>query len=148
MDQLKDILQQAAKHRFWIAIGVAAILSMSAWIFGTGSLAAEEKKASDSIKAAADGLKPFASGPQKNQPWTDTVKEKTTLLEKDVNASWAKLYERQAPLLDWPGPVKKWFEDDPAWDRKYPDGVDPQQVRDVILEYTQAYPEYVDVVYK
>ncbi|MDB5350851.1 MAG: hypothetical protein JWN86_2098 [Planctomycetota bacterium] len=147
MDQLKEFLNQAVKHRFWVAIGVAALMSLCAYFLGTGAMAEEEKKEAAKIKGAVDGVKKYTSGQVKNKPWTDTVVEKTGLVQKDVIASWIKLYDKQAPLLDWPAPVKKEFED-PAWDRKYPEGVDPQRVRDVILEYTQAYPDYADEIYK
>ena len=66
------------------------------------------------------------------------------MVDADVNVSWQKLYERQAPLLDWPPEVEKPFK---AWGDAWPKDVDPSQIQLVINEYVQVYPEYVKTVY-
>ncbi len=144
MDQLKEALRQAVKYRFWIAVGVSALLFLLAYFTGTGSLAKEEKEGSDQAKAADEGAKKYISGVVKNAPWTQAVTEKTAVLNEDVNAAWRRLYERQAPLLDWPQPVADAFAE---WGEAYPK-IDPSAVTAVILRYTQAYPDYVETVYQ
>lgn len=145
MDQLKEILAQAVKYRFWIAVGIASILPLIAYFAGTGALAEQEQAETAKIKGAYDEVKTFQSGAVKNGDWRKAVEEKTEVLTQDVNASWRKLYQRQAPLLTWPKVVEPVFLE---WGRKYPEGVDPQRVRDVTLDYILAYPAYVDEVYK
>ena len=54
MDQLKEILQQAAKYRFWIAVGIAALLPLIAYFVGTGAIAEEEKAKTGRDQDAAD----------------------------------------------------------------------------------------------
>ena len=144
MDQLKVFLNEAVKHRFWIAIGLSGLLPLIAWFASSGALGEETKAGETKAKSAYDGVKEFVSGSIKNGQWTQKVQEKTKAVEKDVNSSWRKLYARQAPLLSWPERVEPTFLN---WGRNYPEGVDPQRIREIVLEYTQDYPAYVDKVY-
>ena len=73
------------------------------------------------------------------------VEEKTKVVSKDVNIAWKTLYERQAPLLTWPEGVQERFQ---SWGRKWPENVRPQKIELAIVEYIEAYPAYVDMVYK
>ena len=145
MDQLKEFLQQASKHRFWIAIGFAALMPLIAWLVGTGALAEQAKTKEAEIKGANDGAKVFTRGTIQNKDWKDEVEKETNVVAKDVVRSWEKLYSAQEPLLKWPAPVAKTIQE---WGPQYPKGVDIQAVNDAIFEYTQAYDEFVDQVYK
>ena len=145
MDQLKDFLRQASKHRFWIAIGMAALLPLIAFFVGTGALAEQEKTETKKIVDANAGAGKFKTGLVQNNQWKDEVDRRRVELTNDVGKSHEKLYGRQEGLLTWPAAVVKTIQE---WGPKYPPGVDPQLVRDVILEYTQAYDEYVEEVYK
>jgi hypothetical protein len=145
MDQLKDILKQMIKHRFWIAVGISALLPVIAYAIGSGPVKEKAKTTTDSIKAANDGVRKYAQGTVPNVQYKPMVDEKTGELVKDVNASWKKLYARQADLLTWPAAVQDRF---PVWERKWPENVDPGAVQLAIIEYVTAYPKFVTSVYQ
>jgi hypothetical protein len=145
MDQLKEILKQAIKYRFWIAVGVSALLPMIAYLVGSGPI---QKKADDEGKAitsAEKDVKQYASGTIPNGQYKGIVAEKTEELTKDVNDSWKKLYARQAPLLTWPERVQDRFR---TWGRKWPTEVDASTVQLTIIDYVNVYPAFVTEVYK
>ena len=73
------------------------------------------------------------------------MEEKTEILTKDVNSAWKTLYSRQAPLLTWPKPVQQRFRE---WGRQWPTNVAEGAVELAKVDYIEAYPEYVDEVYK
>src|SRR3954470_5040419 len=91
MDQLKDILKQAIKYRFWIAVGVSALLPMIAYFVGVGAVQAEAAKQTGAITSAEKDVKQYASGNVINDQYKPIVAEKTAELTTDVNASWKKL---------------------------------------------------------
>src|SRR5208337_1219707 len=64
---------------------------------------------------------------------------------KDVDSAWKKLYSRQAPLLTWPKTVQQRFRE---WGRKCPTNVAEGAVELAKVDYIEAYPEYVDEVYR
>ena len=66
-------------------------------------------------------------------------------MTKDVNTAWRTLYERQAPLLTWPEGVQERFQ---SWGRQWPEKVNPKKIELAIVDYIEAYPAYVDMVYK
>ena len=145
MDQLKDFLKQAIKHRFWIAVGISVLLPVIAYAVGSGPI---QKKAADetaAIKGAYDGVGKYKSGVVPNAQYKPMVDEKTGELVKDVNASWKKLYARQAPYLNWPASVETRFR---TWERKWPESVDASAVQLAIIEYVTAYPKFVTEVYR
>jgi len=144
MDQLKEFLRQAAKHRFWIAIGVASLLPLIAIFVGVGGMIEQEATESAKIKGADEGAKKYISKTIENKQWKDVVEERTEIVAKDVSRSHEKLYNRQAPLLTWPEAVAENFK---AWGPKHPAGIDPAKIDDIVLTYTQKYPDYVDAVY-
>jgi hypothetical protein len=145
MDQLKDILKQMIKHRFWIAVGISVLLPVIAYAVGSGPIKAKAKAQAESIKGAYDGVSKYKSGTVPNVQYKPLVDERTGELVKDVNASWKKLYARQAPLLTWPSAVQERFQ---TWERKWPENVDPSAVQLAIIEYVTAYPKFVTEVYQ
>lgn len=145
MDQLKEILRQAVKHRFWIAVGVSALLPLIGYFVAAGSLQAETDKETKTIEAAKTRVEPFSNGTHPNKDYAPEVQKRTVVLTKDVNAAWRKLYERQAPLLTWPSEVSERLN---TWGRKWPTGVDDALIADTINSYVLTYDTYVDQVYK
>ncbi|WZO97602.1 hypothetical protein EP7_004644 [Isosphaeraceae bacterium EP7] len=144
MDQIKVYLNLAVKYRFWITMGIAAILPMIAYFVGSGPV---KKAASDKeslIKSASEGVKPYASGSVINAQYTPLLEEKTEALSGDVTKSWEKLYERQKSLLTWPEVVESRFHE---WGNKWPEGVDAQSVQQAINDYVIAYPDQVTSIY-
>ena len=66
-------------------------------------------------------------------------------MTRDVNTAWRTLYDRQAPLLTWPEGVQERFQ---TWGRQWPEKVSPKKVELAIVDYIEAYPAYVNMVYK
>lgn len=145
MDQVKEILRQAIKHRFWIVVGISALLPMIGYALGSGPIKDKTKKETEKIKGAEKGVQAYRSGQIPNDQYKPLVDEKKDLLSKDVNASWKKLYQRQEPFLTWPENVKDKFQ---AWGREWPKDVDPSVVHQTIFDYVLAYRKYVEGVYK
>jgi hypothetical protein len=145
MDQLKDILKQAIKYRFWIAVGISAILPIIAYAAGSGAIQQKAAEETSKIKAADTDVRQYASGVVPNAQYKPIVETKKDELVKDVTASWKKLYERQAPLLTWPKTVEERFR---TWERKWPENTDPGAVQLAIIEYVTAYPKFVTEIYQ
>jgi hypothetical protein len=145
MDQLKEILKQAIKYRFWIAVGVSALLPLIAYFAGVGPIQEKARAEEGAINAAYKDVQQYASGTLPNAQYKQIVSEKTDELSKDVEESWKKLYTRQAPLLTWPDRVHERFT---AWGRKWPDNTDASAVQIAIIDYVNVYPAFVTEVYK
>src|SRR5262249_12839246 len=77
MDQLKEILKQAIKYRFWIAVGLSALLPLIAYFVGVGAVKTQAKAQSDAIEAAEKDVKQYASGNVINDQYQPVVAEKT-----------------------------------------------------------------------
>ncbi|HWE37067.1 MAG TPA: hypothetical protein VG406_10910 [Isosphaeraceae bacterium] len=141
--QLKEILRQMIKYRFWIAIGLAILFPMIAYLASAGEIKDKTDAAAKKVEGAKNGLKSFGPG-FKTRAYSQVVEEKTGDLGKVVDSTWRQLYDRQAPLLDWP----EGFEDTFAkWGRHYPEGVDTSVIQNAIDLYKDAYPKYVTKVY-
>lgn len=145
MDQVKAFLRQCVKHRFWIAVGISALLPMIGYFLGSGTINEATAKAEAEIKGADTEVKKYTSPGLPNDQYVPIVKAKTESLTKDVGATWQKLFEQQEPLLRWPEVVESRFR---AWGRKWPENVDRGVVQQAIYDYTIAYPEFVTKVYK
>ncbi len=144
MDQLKEFVRQAIKYRFWIAVSLAALLSMIAY-FSSGEIQAKSKTLRDTIESSDKGVSPYMSGKPVNADYAKVVSGKTAELTADVDESWKKLYDRQAPLLTWPERVQDRFT---TWGRQWPKDVDSSAVRIAIIDYVGAYQGFVTEVYK
>jgi hypothetical protein len=145
MDQVKEFLRQAIKHRFWIAVGISALLPMIAYAVGSGPIRDEAKKRTDEIDKAEKGVEKYKRKGVTNGQYKPIVDEKKAELAKDVDASWRKLYARQERLLDWPKNVQDRFR---KWGRKWPENEDPSAVELAIIQYEQDYPAFVTKVYQ
>ena len=145
METAKEVLRQMIKYRFWIAIGVAAFFAVIAYFVGAGPIQEEAKQEKDKILAAEKDVKIYQGGGIPTTQYKPIVENKTAVVVKDTNVAWRTLYERQAPLLTWPGEVGARFQ---AWGRAYPDKVSPKTVELVVVDYIEAYPAYVSMVYK
>jgi hypothetical protein len=144
MDQAKEYLRLAIKYRFWIIVGVSALLPIIGYAVVAGDMETKTTTLTGTIKGADSGVKPFQNGIPAVPRWTELAKGKTEVVTDDVNKSWRKLYERQAPLLDWPKDVEEDFK---KWGSGWPKDVDPNKITLVIDAYVQVYPKYVEKVY-
>ena len=148
MDQVKEFLRQAIKYRFWILIGLALLLPTIAYFATAGSIKAETATKAAAAKAAHTDIKKyesFRSGVPFHPEATSLITERTSTATQSINEAWRLLYNKQAPLLDWPPEVADEFT---AWGRQWPENVDDSFVARTILDYIQVYPKYVDNVYQ
>jgi hypothetical protein len=145
MDQVKEYLRLAIKYRFWIVVGVAALMPMIAYAVASGPINKEAEAKKGEIESADKDVKTYASGTVPNEPYKKAVEEKTEVLTDDVNKSWRKLYERQAPLLQWPKEVEAQFKE---WGKNWPKGVAPTVINETIFAYVENYPREVEKVYQ
>ncbi len=145
MDQVKEFLRQCIKYRFWIAVGISALLPMIGYFMGVPSVRADAEKITGEIKKAEKDVKLYTAPGLPNAQYKPIVNEKTQAVAQDVKTSWKKLYARQAPLLTWPEVVDPTIK---AWGRKWPENIDSSTVLGAIVAYMEAYPAEVDKVYK
>jgi hypothetical protein len=145
MEQVKEVLRQLIKYRFWIAVGVAALFGVIAYSVGAGPVREQTKKEVAAIKSAETDVKQYNSPNIPTKDYQPIVEEKTQVLTKDVNAAWKTLYARQAPLLTWPETVQERFR---KWGRQWPETEDAGKVTLAQVDYIAAYKDYVDMVYK
>lgn len=144
MDQLKEFLRQAIKYRFWIVVGVAALLPLAAYFSAHGALTKEYEEGAGAVKSASSDVKQYENGVIPSDEYKTLTDQRTESLTKDINQAWKILYDQQAPLLTWPEEVSERFM---AWGRKWPENVDAAAVQQAILDYIQVYPRQVDTVY-
>ena len=144
MDQLKVYLKLAAKYRFWIAFGISLLLPVIGFVVGAGAIEAETTKREAEIKAAKTEVVKYKSGTLVNNQYQPLATTKKDALAQEVDATWRRLFASQEPLLKWPVAVQDRFR---KWGRKYPANVDKRQVMSTVIDYTVAYPEFVQKIY-
>ena len=145
MEQVKEVVRQLIKYRFWIAISAAALFGLIAYFMGAGPVQELAKKETATIKTAEKEVKNYTSTDIPTKDYKPLVQEKTGILTKDVNTAWKTLYDRQAPLLTWPETVQERFR---KWGRDWPKDEDAGKVTLAQIDYIAAYNDYVDMVYK
>ena len=145
MDQVKEILRQIARYRFWISVCVAALLSVGAYVVGSGPVKSQTEAEIGKISSAAKDVQQYTSPTTPTRDFQPVVEKKTAILTKDVDKAWQNLYDRQAPLLTWPETVAERFK---KWGRNWPEDVAAGAVQLAIVDYVEAYPEYVESIYK
>ena len=148
-EQVKEVVRQLIKHRFWIAVSFAALFAVIAYYMGSGPVQALAKKETDDINGAVNGVKKYALPTIPTEQYKPIVVEKTQVADKDVNMAWKELYDRQAPLLTWPETVQLRGDLFRKWGRKWPaETEDAGKVQLAFVDYTYAYKDYVDLVFK
>jgi hypothetical protein len=145
MEQVKEFLRQVIKYRFWISIGVAALFALIAYAVGSGPVRAKAADEEKKITAALTEVKQYISPTIPTADYKPIVEEKTQILGNDVNTAWKTLYNRQAPLLTWPETVQERYR---KWGRQWPKDEDPGRVNLAMVDYIEAYKDYVAMVYK
>jgi hypothetical protein len=145
MEQVKEVVRQLIKYRFWISISFAALFGLIAYLVGAGPVRTKADEETKKIKSAETEVKTYSVPTIPTKEYQQIVDEKIPVLTRDVNTAWKTLYDRQAPLLTWPEPVQERFR---KWGRKWPDTEDPSRVQLAQVDYINAYKEYVDMVYK
>jgi len=144
-EQAKEVLRQIIRYRFWISISVAALFALIAYFVGSGPVRAKAAAETTKIKGAEDQVRKYTSSTLPTPAYQPIVLDKTRDLTKDVNSAWKTLFDRQAPLLTWPDTVQERFR---KWGRKWPENTAPKMIELAIVDYIEAYPGYVSMVYK
>ena len=146
METAKEVLRQIIKYRFWISIGVAALFAVIAYSMGSGPIREAggegDQRPSRAAEKEVEDLQPAEHSHQGVQ--ADRRGEDAGI-DQGRQHGVEELYDRQAPLLTWPEGVQERFQ---SWGRKWPENVDPSKVELAIVDYIEAYPAYVDMVYK
>ncbi|HEY2158495.1 MAG TPA: hypothetical protein VGH33_22885 [Isosphaeraceae bacterium] len=143
-DQVKLVLRWIVTYRFWLILGLSALLPAVGYAIGSGPIQDETKKKVTEIKGADSGLGAYMSPNVPNDQWKPIVDEKKAVVTEDVNKAWTRLYEVQAPLLKWPEIVEARFHE---WGRKWPENVDLGAIQKAIDDYVNAYEKAVDETY-
>jgi hypothetical protein len=144
MDQLKDILRQCVKYRFWIAFGISLILPMIGYFVGVGGIIQAKDTQEKAIKTAKADIGKYTTRGIVNGQYQPLAAQKNAILTQDVDDSWRKLRAIQEPLLKWPEEVEAKFL---RWGRKFPTDVDKGEVTRTLVDYTFAYPNFVNKLY-
>lgn len=150
MDQVKEYLNLAIKYRFWIAVGIAALLPVAGYFAAAGSVDAEKKKLETEVESSYKAAQKYANDPRPvNDKYEPLVKAENAVIKSDIDTSWRKLYARQAPYLTWPSEVEDTI---PVWARihgrdKWPEDLDRFAVDEAIRAYVESYDPYIDQVY-
>ena len=141
----KEILRWLVQNRFWIALFIAALLPVIGYFVTAGSVKSETESKTAEIKGAKDGAQSYASGTVPNGQYGEYTQTKIELIEDDVDEAHGRLYERQAPLLDWPDRVAPQLT---AWGRDIPEDVPPNELLSIAYEYSQDYEDYAKEVFE
>jgi hypothetical protein len=140
----KEILRLVVQYRFWITLGVASLLFLVGYFVGTGPLNKQIEAKTNEIKTAQTNAQKYTSGDLPNGQYPEFTKKEIDQVSTDVNSAWTRLYNRQAPLLNWPKAVEREFK---KWGRAYPKEESDNLIQAVAIDYTNAYPDFVDKVY-
>ncbi len=142
----KEILRIIIQQRFWIILGFAALFPIIAFFVSAGAVSQATESKTGEITSAKDGANKYASAPNPpNGQYEAFTTEKISTIESDVNTAWNLLYERQAPLLDWPEQVAATLKE---WGREIPANVAPNAERKVGVRYVQVYKKYAEEIYE
>ncbi len=144
-DQVKQALRWTVKNRFWLILGLSALLPIIGYAVGSGPIKDATAKEVTAIKGADGDVGKYTAGGIPNQQWKPLVDEKKEVLTRDVTKAWTRLYDVQAPLLKWPDAVEARFHE---WGRKWPENVDLGAVQKAIGDYVDAYDKAVEETYK
>jgi hypothetical protein len=80
MDQIKDFLRLAARHRFWIAVGISALLPMIAYFTASGAIKEEALKAEADVKTAHTDVQKYRGGALPNAQYKPIADQKIDAL--------------------------------------------------------------------
>ena len=102
MEQLK----LAWVYRFWIVVGIVAIMPIISYVVDTRDLAKTAQKQANDLKAQKEQLEKGAQGPNPNDNWAQEVTALKESLYGQVGVAWVDLYKKQLDVMTWPAAVK------------------------------------------
>lgn len=147
MDKVKQYLELARKHHFWVLCLVSVVAGLVAWYTATKKLKAQFTEYTSQIDGAFSSLKGVASD-QPHQDWTEGINKETELVAQDVLAAWKALYQEQKDkVFIWPKELSQDFLD-AANQLTDPNAVIPRKLREyyqgMVKEQVERLPAIVD----
>lgn len=103
MEQLK----LAWVYRFWIIVGIVALMPIISYFVDTRKLASNAQVRAGALKGIVSNLETAAKGPNPNEKWVDAVDALRKTLDDQVGVAWVDLYKKQVEFMTWPEPVKE-----------------------------------------
>jgi hypothetical protein len=105
MEQLK----LAWVYRFWIVIGVVALMPIVGYFVDTAKVARNAEARKRDLESTKTNLQAKLKGPFPNEKWVDGVNVKRNELSEWVDGAWIELYTKQAPIRTFPKAVEAKF---------------------------------------
>ena len=103
MDQLKQYLEVAKKHHFWILCGLAVLVPFIVFWVSSNYLAKVYADQKGKFSRANQEVQPLASGDHPNNAWVERVHQETEQLRANVRQAWDTLYtDQQKNVFIWP----------------------------------------------
>jgi len=111
MDQVKQIIRQLNKHRFWILSGIIPLIGLITWFLATDTLVKQQTEAASKLDGQYSAVSAVKSVPDHPNDYSHKKMEEIAKQAKDkVAAAWKMQYERQVEILQWPKELKEDFE--------------------------------------
>ncbi len=147
MDKVKQYLELAHKHHFWVLCVIAAVAGVVAWYLSSSKLSAEFKANSQTIDGTFASLKGVPPD-QPRQDWTPGYNKETQAVAQDVLAAWKELYQDQKDkIFIWPKELSQDFRD-AANQLSDPNAVISRKLREyyqsMVKQQVDRLPEIVD----
>jgi len=102
MEQLK----LAWVYRFWIAVGIVALMPIVSYFVDTRTLADKAEAQATDLKTKKGLLEKGAQGANPNDEWASAVNALRDTLSSKVDVAWVDLYKKQVDFMTWPKEVE------------------------------------------
>jgi hypothetical protein len=147
MDKVKQYLELARKHHFWVLCIIAIVAGVVAWYLSSSKLSAEFKANSSQIDGTFTSLKGVPPD-QPHDDWTPGYNKETQAVSQDVLAAWKELYQQQKDkVFVWPKELSQDFRD-AANQISDPNAVIPRKLREyyqsMVKQQVDRLPAIVD----
>lgn len=103
MEQLK----LAWVYRFWIIVGIVALLPIVSYFVDTRKLASNAQAQANNLKTIVTELDTAAKGSNPNEKWSEAVSVLKGELDSKVGVAHVDLYKKQVEFMTWPKAVKE-----------------------------------------
>ena len=147
MDKVKQYLELARKHHFWMLCLISVVAGLVAWYTASKKLKAQFTEYTSQINGAFDMVKPPAAD-QPHKGWAEGINKETDAVAQDVLAAWKTLYQEQKDkVYIWPKELSQDFLD-AASQLSDPNAQIPRKLREyyqgMVKEQVEPLPEIVD----
>jgi hypothetical protein len=100
-------LKLAWVYRFWIVVGIVALMPIISWWVDTRKLATNAEREANTLKGIVKGLEDAAKSPNPNDEWANAVTLLKDELYGKVGVAHVNLYKKQVEFMTWPKEVKE-----------------------------------------